>query len=72
MYQDGEKFFFKGVEYPLKRVIFADKSSLRLEDTGPFTYRTAHQEQKERLLRHGTRELFMKRYAYCFPSGLKS
>ena len=32
MYQDGEKFFFKGVEYPLKRVIFEDKSSLRLED----------------------------------------
>ncbi len=32
MYRDGEKFFFKGVEYPLKRVIFEDKSSLRLED----------------------------------------
>ncbi len=32
MYESGEKFFFKGVEYPLKRVIFKDKSSLRLED----------------------------------------
>lgn len=32
MYKDGEKFFFKGVEYPLKRVTFEDNSSIRLKD----------------------------------------
>lgn len=31
-YKDGEKFFYKGVEYPLKRLISDDNVALRLED----------------------------------------
>lgn len=31
-YEDGEIFFYKGVEYPLKRIPINDNSSLRLEN----------------------------------------
>ncbi|MFA7651568.1 MAG: SprT family zinc-dependent metalloprotease [Synergistaceae bacterium] len=31
-YENGEKFFYKGVEYPLKRIISDKNETLRLED----------------------------------------
>ncbi|MDY9920936.1 MAG: SprT family zinc-dependent metalloprotease [Synergistota bacterium] len=31
-YKNGEKFFYKGVEYPLKRVVSDDNGALRLEE----------------------------------------
>ncbi|NLD06131.1 MAG: M48 family metallopeptidase, partial [Synergistaceae bacterium] len=32
MYENGEIFFYKGVEYPLKRVVSNENEALRLED----------------------------------------